>query len=100
MTATNKKQGACFPIDLWQEVKREAESTGTTMSKIIVQAVREMVERKNTMFPNEKILITNILPNFKHAGPMRFRIQAVNINPEGVSKADISDLIKIGRAHV
>ncbi len=53
-----------------------------------------MVERKNSMFPNEKVLITNVLPNFKHAGPMRFRIQAVNINPEGVSKADLSDLIK------
>ena len=47
MTATNKKQGACFPLDLWQEVKREAESNGTTMSKVIVQAVREMVERKS-----------------------------------------------------
>lgn len=56
--------------------------------------IDEMVERKNSMFPNEKVLITNVLPNFKHAGPMRFRIQAVNINPEGVSKADLSDLIK------
>ena len=53
MTATNKKQGACFPIDLWREVKREAESTGTTMSKIIVQAVREMVERKNKRRPRK-----------------------------------------------
>ena len=47
MTATNKKQGACFPLDLWREVKREAESNGTTMSKVIVQAVREMMERKS-----------------------------------------------------
>ena len=56
--------------------------------------IDEMVVRKNEMFPEEKVLITNVLPNFKHAGPMRFRIQAVNINPEGVSKADLSDLIK------
>ena len=47
MTATNKKQGACFPLDLWQEIKREAERTGTTMSKVIVQAVREKVDRQN-----------------------------------------------------
>jgi hypothetical protein len=47
MTASNKKQGACFPIDLWQEIKREAEANDTTLSKVIVQAVREMVERKN-----------------------------------------------------
>ena len=47
MTATNKKQGACFPIDLWVEIKREAEANDTTLSKVIVQAVREMVDRKN-----------------------------------------------------
>ncbi len=47
MTASNKKQGACFPIDLWQEIKREAEANDTTLSKVIVQAVREMVDRKN-----------------------------------------------------
>jgi hypothetical protein len=45
------------------------------------------------MFPGEKVLITNVLPDFKFNGPMRFRIQAVNINPEGVSKSDLSDLI-------
>jgi hypothetical protein len=55
--------------------------------------IDEMVERKNTMFPGEKVLITNVLPDFKFNGPMRFRIQAVNINPEGVSKSDLSDLI-------
>jgi shikimate kinase len=47
MTASNKKQGACFPIDLWVEIKREAEANDTTLSKVIVQAVREMVDRKN-----------------------------------------------------
>ena len=68
---------------------------GSTITQEELDAhIDEMVERKNSMFPNEKVLITNVLPNFKHDGPMRFRIQAVNINPEGVSKADLSDLIK------
>jgi hypothetical protein len=68
---------------------------GHTITQETLDAhIDEMVERKNSMFPNEKVLITNVLPSFKHAGPMRFRIQAVNINPEGVSKADLSDLIK------
>jgi len=68
---------------------------GNTITQEDLDAhIDELVERKNSMFPNEKVLITNVLPDFKHAGPMRFRIQAVNINPEGVNKADLSDLIK------
>jgi hypothetical protein len=47
MTASSRKQGACFPFDLWEEIKREAETNNTTPSKVIVQAVREMMDRKN-----------------------------------------------------
>lgn len=47
MTATSRKQGACFPAELWEEIKAKAEAEKITPSKVIVQAVREMVERKN-----------------------------------------------------
>ena len=47
MTATSRKQGACFPGDLWEEIKKLADKNEITPSKVIVQAVREMVERKN-----------------------------------------------------
>jgi len=47
MTAANRKQGACFPAELWEEIKRKADTENITPSKVIVQAVREMVERKN-----------------------------------------------------
>jgi len=67
---------------------------GKTISKEqLEELIDEMVKRKNEMYPDDKVLITNVLPDFKYKGPMRFRIQAVNINPEGVSKADLSDLI-------
>jgi predicted transcriptional regulator len=47
MTATSRKQGACFPAELWEAIKRQAEAENITPSKVIVQAVREMVERKS-----------------------------------------------------
>jgi metal-responsive CopG/Arc/MetJ family transcriptional regulator len=45
MTATHRKQGACFPADLWEAIERKAAAQKTTRSKIIVEAVRAMVER-------------------------------------------------------
>ena len=47
MTAASRKQGACFPAELWEEIKRKADMENITPSKVIVQAVREMVDRKN-----------------------------------------------------
>lgn len=46
MTAATRKQGACFPGELWEQIKRTADSQKTTPSKVIVQAVREMMDRK------------------------------------------------------
>jgi hypothetical protein len=47
MTATNRKQGACFPAELWEQIQKKADAESTTPSKVIVQAVREMFQRTN-----------------------------------------------------
>ncbi len=46
MTAAPRKQGACFPADLWDAIERKALNQKTTRSKVIVAAVRAMVERE------------------------------------------------------
>ena len=45
MTATSRKQGACFPAELWEQIQAKADADNTTPSKVIVQAVREKMER-------------------------------------------------------
>ena len=57
--------------------------------------MKVMLERKQEMFPEEKLLITNVMLKFSHRRT-QFRVTAVNINPEGVKKADLSDLVKVG----
>jgi hypothetical protein len=47
MTATSRKQGACFPAELWEQIQAKADADNTTASKVIVQAVREMFQRRN-----------------------------------------------------
>jgi metal-responsive CopG/Arc/MetJ family transcriptional regulator len=46
MTAAPRKQGACFPADLWEQIEQKARIKKTTRSKVIVEAVRAMVERE------------------------------------------------------
>lgn len=58
--------------------------------------VKVMLERKNDMFPDEKLLITNFVLKFSRRHGDQFRVTAVNINPEGVQKADLSDLVRVG----
>jgi hypothetical protein len=58
--------------------------------------VKVMLERKQELFPNEKLLVTNFVLKFRHRHGPQFRVTAVNVNPEGVQKADLSDLVKVG----
>jgi hypothetical protein len=39
-------------------------------------------------------VVTNFILKFKHK-QSQFRVSAVNINPEGVKKADLSDMVKV-----
>lgn len=47
MTAKSRKQGACFPAELWEQIQAKADADNTTASKVIVQAVREMFQPNN-----------------------------------------------------
>ncbi|MGA0133861.1 MAG: hypothetical protein ACO3ND_05845 [Opitutales bacterium] len=62
----------------------------------VEELVKVMLERKLEMFPEEKLLITNFVLKFSRRHGDQFRVTAVNINPEGVQKADLSDLVKVG----
>ena len=43
----------------------------------------------------EKLIVTNFILKFSHKQGAQFRVSAVNINPEGVKKADLSDMVKV-----
>jgi hypothetical protein len=58
--------------------------------------VESLLERKAKLFPDDKYIITNFLMPFSERGGGSFRVTAVNVNPEGVQKADLSDLVKVG----
>jgi len=62
----------------------------------IDELIDELLDKKARLFPDEKNLITNFLMPFSERNGGSFTISAVNVNPEGVQKADLSDLVKVG----
>jgi metal-responsive CopG/Arc/MetJ family transcriptional regulator len=48
MQAASRKQGACFPAELWEAIEQKALQQKTTRSKVIVEAVRDMVVREKS----------------------------------------------------
>ncbi|MFM9147592.1 MAG: hypothetical protein ACKORI_05640, partial [Verrucomicrobiota bacterium] len=60
------------------------------------ELIDELLDKKARLFPDEKYLITNFLMPFSERNGGSFTISAVNVNPEGVQKADLSDLVKVG----
>lgn len=60
----------------------------------VEELVTSMVARKKELYPEEKLVVTNFILKFKHK-QSQFRVTAVNINPEGVKKADLSDMVKV-----
>ncbi len=62
----------------------------------IDELVNTMIARKNELYPQENLLVTNFLLKFSHRKGTQFRVSAVNINPEGVQKSDLSDIVKVG----
>jgi hypothetical protein len=83
-----------------EEKIAEAKKTLTALPGATAEQVEDlmkaMLERKQEMFPGEKLLITNFVLKFSHRLGTQFRVTAVNVNPEGVQKADLSDLVKVG----
>jgi len=61
----------------------------------VEELVTPMVARKAELYPEEKMVVTNFILKFNHKRGAQFRVSAVNINPEGVKKADLSDMVKV-----
>ena len=58
----------------------------------IEELVTSMIARKDELYPNENSLITNFKLKFSHRRTS-FTISAVNIRPEGLTRADLQDII-------
>jgi hypothetical protein len=61
----------------------------------VEELVTTMVARKAELYPEEKLVVTNFILKFNHKRGAQFRVSAVNINPAGVKKADLSDMVKV-----
>lgn len=61
----------------------------------VEELVTTMVARKAELYPEEKLVVTNFILKSNHRRGAQFRVSAVNINPAGVKKADLSDMVKV-----
>ena len=61
----------------------------------VEELVTTMVARKTELHPGENMIVTNFILKFSHKRGTQFRVSAVNINPEGVKKADLTDMVKV-----
>lgn len=76
------------------EAKSKLNALPGSSPEQVDELVTMMIERKHELFPGEKSLITNFVLKFNHRTGATFNVSAVNINPEGLSKTDLSDIIK------
>jgi hypothetical protein len=60
----------------------------------VEELVTTMLERKKELYPDENLLITNFSLKFNHRTGTTFRVSAVNIKPEGLTKSAAQDVIK------
>jgi hypothetical protein len=73
---------------------RLATLPGATAEQV-EELVTSMVARKAELYPDDKLVVTNFILKFNHKRGAQFRVSAVNINPEGIKKADLSDMVKV-----
>jgi hypothetical protein len=62
----------------------------------VEELVTTMLTRKKDLYPDENLLITNFILKFNHRTGTTFRVSAVNIKPEGLTKSAAQDVIKAG----
>ena len=77
------------------EAKTRLASLPGATAEQVEELVTTMVARKAELYPEEKLVVTNFILKFSHKQGAQFRVSAVNINPEGVKKADLSDMVKV-----
>ena len=78
-----------------QEAKTTLAKLPGATAEQVEELVTTMVARKTELYPEEKLVVTNFILKFSHKRGAQFRVSAVNINPEGVKKADLSDMVKV-----
>lgn len=77
------------------EAKTRLASLPGATAEQVDELVATMVARKAELYPEEKMLVTNFILKFNHKQGAQFRVSAVNINPEGIKKADLPDMVKV-----
>jgi cell division GTPase FtsZ len=78
-----------------KEAKEKLTALPGATAEQVEELVTIMLERKKELYPEEKLSVTNFILKFSHRKGAQFRVSAVNINPEGVTKADLSDMVKM-----
>ena len=73
---------------------RLAALPGATVEQV-EELVTTMLARKSELYADENLVVTNFILKFSHKHGTQFRVSAVNINPEGVKKSDLADIVKV-----
>jgi hypothetical protein len=77
-----------------KEAKAKLNALPGSSVEQVDELVTSMMARKEELYPGEKALITNFILKFNHRTGATFNVSAVNVNPEGLSNTDLSDIIK------
>lgn len=78
------------------EAKKKLAALPGADNEQIDELVTTMLGRKKELYPEENHLITNFVLKVNHRTGTTFRVSAVNINPEGVTKGKFKDVIQAG----
>ena len=77
-----------------KEAKAKLNALPGSSTEQVDELVTSMIARKEELYPGENALITNFVLKFNHRTGATFNVSAVNVNPEGLSNTDLSDIIK------
>jgi len=77
-----------------KEAKAKLNALPGSSAEQVDELVTSMIARKEELYPGENALITNFVLKFNHRTGATFNVSAVNVNPEGLSNNDLSDIIK------
>jgi hypothetical protein len=77
-----------------EEAKKKLVALPGADKEQVDELVTTMLARKQELFPEESHLVTNFALKFNHRTGTTFRVSAVNVSPEGVTKGKIKDIIQ------
>jgi len=77
-----------------EEAKKKLAALPGADKEQVDELVTTMLARKKELFPEESHLVTNFALKFNHRTGTTFRVSAVNVSPEGVTKGKIKDIIQ------